>query len=435
MDPYYISLVFASVAILGAVVLPRLLADRPVSFPMIYVALGMFLFGLPTGLSPPDPVTEPEAAERLTELVVIVSLTGAGLKLDRPFDWRAWQSTWRLLGITMVATIAMVALLGWSVIGLLPAAAVLLGAVTAPTDPVLASDVQVGEPTEAELDEVQPLRQEDEVRFSLTSEAGLNDGLAFPFTYAAIAIATAPSVTAVDWVGEWLAIDVAYKIGVGVAMGYGIGKLLAWLIFRFPAISRLAETMQGTEALAATLLSYGLTELVQAYGFIAVFVTALTMRHYEWEEEYHKILHEFAVIVERLLMAAVLVLFGGAIVGGLLEPLTLTAAAVGLGILFVVRPLAGIVGMIGHPSEWDERLVISVFGIRGIGSFFYLSYALNSASFPREELLWALVGFVVLTSIVVHGLTATPVMNVLDRRREARREDPERVGPKESVVD
>ena len=425
MVSYEVAQIVVGLAILGAVVLPRLLSNKPLSFPLIYVAAGMVLFALPLGVEPPNPIENAEYTELLTELVVIIALMGAGLKLDRPFDWRAWSSTWRLLAISMPITIGLTAALGYWVLGVLPATAILLGAVVAPTDPVLASDVQTGPPTEETDEEVEPENQEGTIRFALTSEAGLNDGLAFPFTNLAIVVAAAAGTASFAWV-DWVLVDVLYKIVVGIIFGYLGGRLLARFIFGAPSTTELARVMEGAEALAATLIVYGATELVHAYGFIAVFVAALELRHYEWEHEYYHHLHDFAVIAERLLMAAVLVLFGGALVGGLLAPLTPIHVAVGLAIVLVVRPLAGLVGFIGSSISFSERLVISAFGIRGIGSFFYLAYALNEASFQETELLiaaeelWAVLGFVVLTSIILHGTTASPVMAAIDRRREYR---------------
>lgn len=423
MAAYELGQILVGLAILGAAVLPRLLSDKPMSFPMIFVGVGIVLFALPIGLEAPDPIASDEAARRLTELVVIIALMGAGLKLDRPFDLRGWSLTWRLLAITMPLTIVLTALLGWQVLGLLPVTAVLLGAVIAPTDPVLASDVQASPPTEEMREEIDPSDQEGEIRFALTSEAGLNDGLAFPFTHLALAMAAAAGGASFLWVGEWLVIDVVYRIVIGGVFGVVTGQLVGRLVFGAPATTDLAQVMEGSEALAATLITYGVTELVGGYGFIAVFVAALTLRHYEWEHEYHRVLHDFAVMVERLLMAAVLVLFGGALAGGLLSSLTVVDAIVGLLLLFVVRPLAGVVGLLGAPVTWGERLVISAYGIRGIGSFFYLSYALTHATFEEFELLyaaerlWAIVGFVVVVSIVIHGVTGSPMMGYLDRRR------------------
>ena len=152
----------------------------------------------------------------MTEFVVIVALMGAGLKLDRPLGWHSWLITWRLIGVAMPITIAAIALLGWGWLGLDLASALLLGAALAPTDPVLASDVQVGPPKSGE---------EDEVRFALTSEAGLNDGLSFPFVYLAIAVSLS-QVTGKFWFREWLLVDVVWKLAAGIGVGWLVGRLM-----------------------------------------------------------------------------------------------------------------------------------------------------------------------------------------------------------------
>ena len=420
VDAYPVALVVIGLAIFGAVVLPRLLMHRPLSLPIIYVGAGFLIFVAPHGVTPPHMVENSTVVERLTELVVIIALMGAGLKIDRPFSWSGWGSTWRLLGITMPLTIAATTLLGWSVLGLAAATAVLLGAVIAPTDPVLAADIEAGPPL-TEIEEEPDTKQEYSIRFALTSEAGLNDGLAFPFTNLAIALAGVGSVTPLTWAVDWVLVDVAYKIGVGVVMGLLLGYAGGLVIFRLPASSRVAEALEGAEALAGTLIIYGATEIIHGYGFLAVFVGALVLRHFEWEHDYYRTLNDYAVMVERLLMAAVLVLFGGAIAGGLLAPLTPIDVAVGLVIVLVIRPITGFLGLLGTKLAWQSRAVIATFGIRGIGSFYYLSYALNQSSFQERELLiaaerlWALLGFVVLTSIIIHGITASRVMDTLER--------------------
>ncbi|SEH17417.1 sodium/proton antiporter, CPA1 family (TC 2.A.36) [Natronorubrum sediminis] len=423
MSTYEAALVIIAVGLLGAIVLPRLLAGKPLSLPMFYVALGGVLFTVVPTAPTIDPVANSTVTEHLTELVVIIALMGAGLKIDRPFDVTSWSATWRLIGITMPLTIGAVALLSWMVLGLHPATAILLGAVLAPTDPVLASDVDAGAPLTELEKEAAPAHRWGSVRFSLTSEAGLNDGLAFPFTYLAIAVAAADNTTTHVWLVEWALVDGLYRVAVGLLLGYAIGNLMARLVFYAPAPSHRAEIMAGAEAIVATLLAYGVTELLGGYGFIAVFVAALELRRYEWEHEYHRELHDFAALVERLLMAAVLVLFGAAIADGLLAPLTGTDVLVGLAVIVLVRPLAGLLGFVGSDAPWSDRTAISFFGIRGIGSFYYLSFALAHVSFEELELLiaaerlWALVGLVVLASIVLHGVTAGPVMNALERRR------------------
>ncbi|TYL39170.1 cation transporter [Natronococcus pandeyae] len=418
LDGFVAGLLLAGIAILALVVLTRILEERALSLPIFYLALGVVGFTLVPELPYPDPIEHADTAERLTELGVIVALMGAGLKIDRRVGWPAWESTTRLLAVTMPLSIAGAALLGWGVAGLLLPTALLLGAAIAPTDPVLASEVQVGPPgrNSPSYTDLDPGADADDgtgdVRFALTSEAGLNDGLAFPFSYLAVLIALvgyAPS----RWLGQWLLVYVVYKIVVGVIGGVVLGWLIAVVVFRFSADSPLSRSVQGLEAVAGTLIAFAAVELVGGYGFIAVFVAALTLREYERTHEYHDALHGVAEMAEHLLMAAIMVLFGGALADGLLAPLTLEAIVVVLGILLVVRPLAGFIGFLGSDLEFRKRLVISTFGIRGIGTFFYLSWALNAAPFREAELLWAIVGLVVLVSVVGHGILATPVMNRL----------------------
>lgn len=398
MDSYVVWLLLLGLAWFGAAWIPHVVHGAPISLPIIYVVFGGILFSLPTGLKSPDPLRDPLLTERLSELLVIVSLTGVGLKLDRPFGLRSWGTTWRLLGITMPICIIAFTAMGWWFLDLVPATAILLGAALAPTDPVLASEVQSGPPRAG---------ADNEVRFALTSEGGLNDGLAFPFTNFAIALAGAGTGA---WHIEWLKVHVLYKVTVGVAAGVALGLLLSYLMFRVGGKSRLARTGEGIAAPALTLIPYAATELVNGYGFIAVFVAAVTLRNRERDHEYHRTLHDLSENVERLLMAFALVLLGGAIVGGLLRPLTWPAAIVGLAFLFLVRPAAGLIGLLGNGMRFREKAAISFFGIRGFGSVYYLAYALNEANFRQERFLWSIVGWVIVASILVHGVSAAPVM-------------------------
>ena len=411
LELYDVGLVVVGLSILGVALLPRVLADHPITVPMAYLGLGVAVFSVPIGLPSPDPLQYPELATRLAELGVIVALMGVGLKLDRRPGLRRWETTWRLLGVAMPLSIAGAALLGWWATSLLAPAAMLLGAVIAPTDPVLASEVQVEPPGASEEDEAleDAGGGRDEIRFALSSEAGLNDGFAFPFTYLAVMMALVGTAPA-NWLGEWLLVDVAYRIVVGAAAGLAIGRVLAWLIFASTPETHLAQSMKGLEALAGVFLAYGLTELVGGYGFIAVFVASTVIRDFERSHDYNRPLHDVAEKAEQLLMAAIMVLFGGAVASGLLAPLTLPAILAGLAIVLVVRPLAGTVALVGFDRHWAERAAIAFYGIRGIGSFFYLAYALTQAPFRDADLLWALVGFVVLFSILLHGVTADPVL-------------------------
>ena len=408
MDSYILLLVGAGALILLVAWLPMALRELPLSLPMFCVAFGFAVFSL-SSADVPHPLVHPEVTERLTELVVIVALTGAGLKLDRPFGWRTWSMTWRLLAVAMPLSILGIALVGGWLLGLGVAASLLLGAVLAPTDPVLAADVQVGPPRSGE---------EDEVRFTLTAEAGLNDGLAFPFVNLAVA-AVAHGNLPGPWLLGWAAGDVAWKLGAGLAVGWAVGRALGWLTFRVPNRAGLSRTGEGFVALGVTFLAYGLTELAHGYGFLAVFVAALAVRAAERGHRYHERLHDFVDQTERLLMMVLLVLFGGAIAGGLLDALTWAGAAAALVFLFAVRPAAGMASLAGSPLPPAERAAVAFFGIRGLGSFYYLAYALNEERFEGAEELWAVLGFTVLVSILLHGMTVTPAMRWLDRRRRA----------------
>jgi sodium/hydrogen antiporter len=405
MDHYDVIITVGGLVAVGAAVLPPLLRGRALSVPVVYLAVGFIAFGPIVGVvTVPHPLEVPVIVERLTELAVIIALMGAGLRIDRVVGLRRWGSTWRLLAVTMPLTVIAVAAVGHWVVGLAPAGAVLLGAVLAPTDPVLAADVQVGGPGEGE---------ETEVRFALTSEAGLNDGLAFPFTNAAIAMAVAGAAPAA-WVGRWLAVDVAYKLAVGVVAGILLGRLLARVVFGLPESVRPADYTDGFVALAGTLLTYGLTELVGGYGFLAVFVCAYVLRDHERTHEYHEHLHAFSEQMERILVIALLLMLGGSVANGLLRPLTAVDVIAGISLIVLARPAAGMVGLVGSPIGHRERWVIGFFGIRGIGSLYYLAHGLNRADFADAERIWALVGFVVVASVILHGVTAGPVMRRLE---------------------
>ena len=409
-DPGPVVYAAAGVATLAAALLPRVLQRAPVSMPMVFLAAGALTFALIDQLPRPDPVRHGSIVLHLTELCVIISLMGAGLALNRPVGWQRWSTTWRLLAITMPLSMLAVGFLGWSVLGFGVAGSVLLAAALAPTDPVLATEVQVAEPVENPEQD-----SEDEVRFALTSEAGLNDGLAFPFTYAAIATATASS----DWFPKWVVVDVGWRLSAGVLVGLGTGWLLRKLFFNAPSEKfRLAQHAEGFVALAATFLAYGVTELAQGYGFVAVFVCACTIRAGERSHGYHRVLHQYVEQVERLLTVLIIFLLGGAVATGLFAAIRWREVLVALLVLLVVRPLAGLIGLAGGKTGPRERVVISFFGVRGVGSVFYVAYALEAARFLEEGAVWRVVGLVVVGSIIVHGISATPVMLFLDRKRE-----------------
>ncbi len=404
------------VAALLAALVPRLVAERALSLPIVFLAVGAVLFLLPGVPVTPDPVRHRAVIEHLAEVTVIVALMGTGLRLDRPPGWRLWSSTVRLLAVTMPLTILAVAALGVGLLGLPLAAAVLLGAATAPTDPVLAGEVQVGEPTEEPVDAEEAEEAEDEVRFGLTSEAGLNDALAFPFVYLAVHLAT-DGTDPRRWLGEWLALDLIWRVTAAVAIGIGVGWALGRLFFRSKSTAlRLSEHREGFVALAATFLAYGLTELVHGYGFLAVFVCAVSIRSSERFHGYHRVLHEFVEQIERLLTVLVLLLLGGALTTGLLGDVGWREALAVAVVLLVIRPVTGALALIGGRCGRGERAALAFFGVRGVGNIYYVGYAAGAAAFIGIETVWAVVALTVAASVVLHGLTSTPAMAVLDRQ-------------------
>lgn len=411
--------VVAGGSLLLAIVLPALLDRWAVSAPMVLVAVGfgLGLTPLPDGL-PLDPQANRATIEHVTELAVLVALMGVGLALDRPLNprsrasWGRWSTTWRLLGITMPLCIGAVALLAWGA-GIAPAAALLLGAVLAPTDPVLASDVQVAGPQTGDDHEVD---ESDEVRFTLTSEAGLNDGLAFPFVYAAILLATEGSFG--GWALEWVGFYLVAKVLIGVVVGIVIGRVLAWVAFRSASPSlRVAERGESLLALAALVTAYGVGEVAGGYGFLSVFVCAMTFRSAERSHDYHAAMHEVAERLERLLTLFVLLVLGIALSRGLLGGLDWRGVTIGLALLLVIRPAAGLAGLAPWASREQpsltrgQRWAAAFFGVRGIGSIYYLAYAAGHADELGTDWLWSTVAFTVVASVLIHGVLASPVMS------------------------
>ncbi|GAB2675122.1 cation:proton antiporter [Kribbella swartbergensis] len=400
----------AGLALLLGAVLPRLLRRYAVSAPIAFLGAGMLL-GLVVDRERLSPLAEPDITEHLAELTVLIALMGVGLAIDRPIGLRRWSVTWRLLFIAMPACVAAMAGAGW-LLGVAPAVALLVGAVLAPTDPVLASDVQVQGPKTGEHAEPE---EDDEVRFALTSEAGLNDGMAFPLVYLAVFVATKESVG--GWALEWLAWDVVGKTVIGVAIGAGSGWLLGRMAFSAPLRSfRLADSREPVLALAMTLGVYGLAEVLHGYGFLAVFVAALALRAAERGHEYNVELHNFMEQLEHILTWGILLLLGIAVTGGLLRPLTLSGAVLGALLVLVIRPVTAWLALQRTEMRRSERWVTAAFGVRGVGSVFYLAYV--GPHFAGDlAWLWATVGFTVVLSVVLHGVAATPMMRMLERRR------------------
>ncbi|KRF34711.1 cation:proton antiporter [Nocardioides sp. Soil805] len=421
-------------SLLLAIVLPQVTRRIAVSPPMVLVAVGMLIGLLPlAGDVSLDPQDHRTLVTHVTEFTVLVSLMGVGLAIERTLDlrswrsWRTWSPVWRLLAVTMPVTILGVAVLGWWVAGLAPAVALLLGAVLAPTDPVLASDVQVGEPLTEDIDEREDKQrptEDDDIRFSLTAEAGLNDGLAFPFVHLALLL-LAGGFTVLD-AGEWIGWYLVGKIVLGVAVGLAIGWLLGRQAFHARSDTlRLADHGEPLLALAALLAAYGAAELVGGYGFLAVFTCAMRLRASERGHSYQRAMHGVVERLERLMTLMVLLVLGMAMTRGLLDHLDWRGVLVAVALVLVVRPLAGYaaLSLLARDERTDggldqgERMAVAFFGVRGVGSLYYLAYATSHEEVPGEAWLWSTVAFTVIVSVLLHGVTATPAMARLDERR------------------
>lgn len=406
LEHYKLWLMAVGLVVLAVAWLPLLLKKLPLSMPIIFVGLGMALFWF-TDLAAfsPLPDESPVLIEKATEFIVIISLMGAGLKISRPLTWSNWKITSRLLILVMPLTIVAIALSGHWILGLPLASALLLGACLAPTDPVLASDVQIERPDSDDS---------HEARFALTTEAGLNDALAFPFVYLAIIAATAGLT--LTTISVWLWQDVVWRLGVGSIMGVAGGWALGQIIYNLPHDTRLSRTGDGFIAVGATLAIYALAEYAHGYGFIAVFIAGLMLRRSADGDEFNSALHDFADETERLVMMVLLVMFGGMLTGGgLLSDIGWRSIALAALVLLVIRPVIGWIALSGVHRSGLERFVVAFFGIRGLGSVYYLAFALNHGEFAGQTILWQTVGVIVLGSILLHGLSVTPLMRRLNR--------------------
>jgi len=396
LSGYHLLLTALGLAVLLAYWFPRLFSAREPAAAGLLIGLGLLMFGwVPGAAASINPITVPAPWERLSELCVIAGLFGVGLRIDRLKDFDRWRPTVRLLAIAMPLTILAVAVLGWQLGAMTFGGGLLLGAVLSPTDPVLAGDLQVGKPNEG---------GEHLVRRTLTAEAGLNDGLAFPFVYLAIAIASAGGLDAATLI-DWLWRDVAYRILVGVISGLAIGRLLGFLLFEFPRENALAKTEAGVFAMAGVLIAYGLTELLEGYGFIAVFIAGVTLRRTESEHDYHARLHNFSENIEHALTAVLLVALGASL-PALLPGLSMAGIVIAVALIILIRPLIGWVSLSGSKLKGRQRLVVAIYGVRGIGSIYYLGYAGSHLDLQNEAELWATTALAIVLSTVLHGFTA-----------------------------
>ncbi|HSJ11416.1 MAG TPA: cation:proton antiporter [Gillisia sp.] len=417
MKEHYLILAALGFATLVMAWLPSISKKIKVSFPIILLFIGFLLYYLGTPLSWPDPLWNDTGLMYFSEAIVIISLMGAGLKIGKIFSYRAWKRPLLLVFVTMPICIASSYFLGVYFLALSVPSSLLLAAILAPTDPVLAAEIQLDEPTR----EKEP---EDKRRFTLTTEAGLNDGMAFPFTYLAVMVAQAGGWAALNF-SNWFWDKLLLKIIIGIVLGIVIGRLIGFLLDRLNVVTGI-KTFDGFVSLSLTFMTYGVTELLHGYGFLAVFFVGITMRYYEKiSGHYKKKMHDFIHEIERLLLVVWIILFGGSIMNGVLTLTDWRGVLFAVLIVLVIRPLAGLIGLAGIKDTIQTKLAISFLGIRGIGSVFYLAWAFTQYNdFENKFELYAITAYVILISIVVHGLTAPTIINYFQKSgRQDRPED------------
>ncbi len=282
----------------------------------------------------------------------------------------------------------------------------LLGAILAPTDPVLASEVQL-----------EHLKDKDELRFALTSEGGLNDSLAFPFVY--FGIYAFEDSNWDNWFKQWIAIDLIWAIASGIVMGIIVAKDVVWIDRTLQKRRPADDLMEDFVALSIILLTYSLTELVNGYGFLAVFVAGLVVqRSYYCQQDKRLAQLEFIEQIEKLLEVTAIVILGTVL---LIDPMLKYAGQSLLvaGLLFlIIRPLGVFLATLGENLPQKTRNLMGWFGIKGLGSVYYLTYALGKGveGDTAEQIAWITFTVVVL-SVIVHGVSASPLMSWYEKAK------------------
>lgn len=416
----------------------------PVTSSGIYLALGLAISPAWLDLIRIDFVREKVVFEHLTEIAVIISLFVGGLKLRLPLTHLAWSAAFRLAGPVMLATIAGVAVVAHYGFGFGWAMAFLLGSVLAPTDPVLAAMVSVND-----------AKDQDRMRYGLSGEAGFNDGAAFPFVVFSLMWLESGAVG--GWVGEWALERLLWAIPAGLLTGYGLGKGVSGLAIRLRSRNPDSGATGDFLSLALIALTYAAAEAIGAWGFLAVFAAGLGFRRTEVQtaethpapehvaareagaedpkphlpaEDYvvmsapvaelkHPIKaagHMVAEIIsfgdtaERLLEVMMVVVLGIC----LSTYWDWRAVPLALALFAVIRPLSTLLFLVKSPTRMSQRWLMGWFGIRGIGSLYYLSYALNHGFKSDPAPLVGITLSVVALSVAVHGITS-PLLDWYER--------------------
>lgn len=410
MNSYILYLLVIGLLLLGVTLGSGWISRLPLSYALIYLIVGISLGPYGVGLIQLRP--NAEFLERLTEIVVIVSVFGCGLKMNRPLRLWAWQTPGRLIGFLMPISIFAIAAICHWFLGMSWGVAILLGAILAPTDPVLASEVQLAS-----------VEDKDELRFGLTSEGGLNDALAFPFVY--FGLYWLKDSHWENWFKQWVAVDLIWATASGIVMGILVAKAVVWLDQRVQRIRATDDIVEDFIALSTILLTYSLTELVNGYGFLAVFVAGVVVQASYYPDQEKRLAQlEFTEQIEKLLEVGTILILGTLL---LIDPIIkyVGEALLLAGLLLVViRPLGVWISMLGSRIPAPTLRLFGWFGIRGVGSLYYLTYAFGNGLQGEigEQVAWITYVTVVI-SVMLHGISATPLMKWYERHIKGTSQD------------
>jgi len=393
----------------------------PISVAMIYLAIG-WCFGR-FGWLEFDPAQHGKLLEMLAEIAVIVSLFSAGLKLRVRLRSPIWRLPIALATVSMAITVGLLTFYGVTVLALPIGLALVLGAIVAPTDPVLAADVQVSDAGDT-----------DALRFALTGEAGSNDGTAFPFVIIAMGLIGLQEFHPREW--EWWTSDVLWPIAGGLLLGALLGRAIGQLVVHLRRRHLEAVGYDDFLALGLIASSYGAAIALHANGFLAVFATGLALRTVEREltgkevpsdmsqvlgtdeeiasDDEHAPAYLAAAVLsfneqlERLGQLTLVV-----VTGALLSQTGISLQAIILAafLFLIVRPLSvGPFALIAGMTL-RQATMVSWFGIRGIGSLYYLFHVINHG-LPAQDAAWLMhvVLCVIAASVILHGISVTPLM-------------------------
>lgn len=429
-NPQFFMLVGALLLVMGLTV--SILKRSPITSAIIYLAVGVLVGPTALDLFHFNPLKQSALLESLTEVAVLISLFSAGVKMPVPFNFARWRAPILLATVSMSITVAMVTVFAYYVLGMPLGAGVLLGAIVAPTDPVLATDVQIRHPGD-----------HDQLRFTITCEAGMNDGSAFPFVMLGMGLLGLHDLG--NFGINWILLDVLWATLAGIAIGVAAGVALARIGWKMRSKPHRHELLDDFLGLGLIGVVYGLAVTVNAWGFLAVFFAAVALRQTELkmakaakgafdgsttqkvarakghpipEPEPAETVSEGSLVfkehLERL-SEVVLVL----LIGGTLYQNSWTWEAVGFALfLFVVaRPASVIVGLLGTHTTWRIRGMTGWFGVRGIGSLYYLMYAIEHGLPEALSLQMIQMTLIVVTlSILLHGTSVKPLMGLFWRR-------------------